>query len=148
MSSSDSNDATVHNIEFGQPLRKAREAQKYSVDEIADVLKVPVQVIESIEVSAFEQLPPATFTRGYLRAYARYVEIADTEVLAAYERAMPQKEHLKPRSSLPGEPSSQSPMIKTVTIVLVVFGVLALIYGGYQYYNEKASSMKADMQTR
>ena len=148
MSNSDNNEEVTQSSEFGLPLRKARESEKYSVEEIADILKVPVQVIHAIEASELEQLPPATFTRGYLRAYARYVEIADTDVLAAYERAVPQKEHLKPRSSLPGEPSSQSPLIKTVTMIVIAFVVLALIYTGYQYYNEKASSMKASMQSR
>ncbi len=134
--------------DFGSALRQARERQKYSMEDVAELLKVPVQVIESIESSEIEKLPPATFTRGYLRAYARFVEIKHADTLAAYDRAVPQDIKLSPRSKLPGEPSSQSPLIKSVTYLLVFILLAGLGFAGYQYYTEKAGQMQAGVDKR
>lgn len=147
MSSSDNENPKQENIAFGQGLLAARKAQKLSIEEVAELLKVQVQVIEAIEASDVSQLPPATFTRGYLRAYARFVEIPDEAIIASFDRAIPQSDHLKPRSNLPDETSSKSPAIRTVTIIMIILGILAVIYGGYTYYDEKASSVKASMKT-
>ncbi len=136
------------NIDFGSALRKAREMHQLSIDEVSELLKVPPRTIEAIENCKVDELPPPTFTRGYLRAYARAVEIRPENTIAAYDRAVPQNVHLNPRSNLPGETNSQSPMIRTVTYLLVVVGVMALGYGGYQYYTDKADEMKAGIQLR
>ncbi len=144
MHSSDDQEETV--INFGDALYKARKQQKFSIEEIAEQLKVPSQIISALEQSELSQLPSATYTRGYLRAYAKYLEIKDTDMLADYDRIVPHNVPLKPRSNLPNEKSSQSPLFKTVTFVLIILGVLALIYGGYQYYNKQSAQLKASSQ--
>ncbi len=145
MSSSDSGDVEK-NIEFGETLKQAREAQKLSIDDIAELLKVPSKIILLIEASDVRQLPAPTFARGYLCAYAKRVGIQDVNILAAYDRVMPRKIQLRPRSNLPRKTTSQSPLVKAVTFILIILGVLAIAYSGYQYYGKKVSSMEASLQ--
>jgi len=129
--------------DFGSVLSESRKSQKYTVDEVSRHLKIPEPVILAIEASDIAFLPPPTFAKGYIRAYAKFLEIPEDRVLDLYNRAVPQSvAKLKSRSNLPNERNSQSPLIKTVTIFLIIAGVAALIYGGFDYYQEKASVLE------
>lgn len=149
MSKSDS-EIIDNNVDFGSILVAARQAKSYSVDDVSRHLKIPHQVIEAIESNDVEALPPATFTQGYLRAYAKFLEIPEEEVLEAYNLAIPRetKANLKLRSSHLNKSSSQSPLFKAITMLLVVSGVAAVIFGGFQYYQEKVDDMETQLEGR
>ena len=68
----------------GAELKAAREGMDVSTREVADALNLPVNVIESLEADDFERLPPTVFTRGYLRSYARLLELTPESLLARY----------------------------------------------------------------
>jgi cytoskeleton protein RodZ len=55
-----------------------------STREVADALNLPSHVIEALESDDYERLPPSVFTRGYLRSYARLLELAPDPLLARY----------------------------------------------------------------
>ena len=150
MSKSDSNSHTEKNNDFGFILTEARKSKNYSVDDICEHLKIPKNVISAIEASNVEALPAPTYTQGYIRAYAKFLEIADDDLLAMYNEAVPHElaSSLKPRSSLPGEASSQSPLVKMVTMLLIVGGITTVLYGSIQYYQEKADVMENQLESK
>ena len=146
MSSSDKPEETPRDTDFGKALAAARKARKIGCEEVSEQLKIPLRTIEAIEASDVSQLPPPTFTRGYLRAYARYLEIDAAPVLQVYDNVCPPDHHLRPRSRLPRETSSQSPLIRSISLLMLVLVAVAVIYGFYQYYSQKADSVKAEVQ--
>jgi len=148
MNNSDSN--TEINNSFGLVLAEARKAQNYSVDDICEHIKIPKHVISAIEANDVEALPPPTFTQGYIRTYAKFLEISDKDLLEMYHQAIPHDSSstLKPRSSLPGEASSQSPVVKAVTMLLIVGSIAAVLYGSFQYYQEKADVMENELESK
>ncbi len=135
---------------FGTELAEARKAQNYTVEEISGYLKIPVHTINLLEANDLEALPAATFTQGYIRAYAKFLEISEEAVLEKYNQAVPRTDtgDLKPRSNLPGEASSQSPLVKSITILLIVAGIAAVILGSFKYYQEKAGVMEGEMDAK
>ncbi len=149
MSNSDS-DIAESNSDFGSVLAEARKSQNYTVGEISEYLKIPAHVIAAIEANDLDTLPAATFTQGYIRAYAKFLEISEDNVLEIYNRAVPHDRatDLKPRSNLPGEANSQSPLVKTVTMFLIVAGIAAVIYGSFQYYQQKANVMEDELESK
>ncbi len=68
----------------GAELKAAREGMDVSTREVADALNLPVHVIEALEADDYERLPPTVFTRGYLRSYARLLELSPESLLARY----------------------------------------------------------------
>jgi len=150
MSKSDSNSHTEKNNDFGFILTEARKSKNYSVDDICEHLKIPKNVISAIEASNVEALPAPTYTQGYIRTYAKFLEIAEDDLLVMYNEAVPHElaSALKPRSSLPGEASSQSPLVKMVTMLLIAGGVAAVLYGSIQYYQEKADVMENQLESK
>jgi cytoskeletal protein RodZ len=55
-----------------------------SVAEISRATRVPVSSVERIEADRFDELPGEVFVRGFLRAYARALEVPPDDVLARY----------------------------------------------------------------
>jgi cytoskeleton protein RodZ len=149
MSNSDS-DIKDTTYDFGAVLAEARKSQNYTLEEIYTYLKIPVQTISAIEASDVDLLPEPTFTKGYIRVYAKFLEIPEENLLDLYNRAVPQgrAEKIKSRSNLPNQKNSQSPLIKIVTVMLIVAAIAAVIYGGYQYYQKKASVMENELESK
>jgi len=148
---SDLNSDQVENdTDFGKLLTDARKEKKYTVEEVSDYLKIPVSTIIALEACDREALPASTFTRGYIRAYAKFLETSEDAVLLVYSRGMPHdnSRDLKPRSNLPDEASSQSPLIKTITLLLIIAVIAVIGIGGFQYYQKKAGVMEDELDAK
>ncbi|HEV8244484.1 MAG TPA: helix-turn-helix domain-containing protein [Polyangiaceae bacterium] len=68
----------------GQLLRQLREARGMSVEEVSRGTRVPVSSVERIEADRFDELPGEVFVRGFLKSYARAVQVTPDEILARY----------------------------------------------------------------
>lgn len=69
----------------GQMLKDARKALNLSIEDVAERLNFTITMVRNIEAEQFDDKLPATYTRGYLRNYAKLVELDQNEVLASYE---------------------------------------------------------------
>ena len=138
------------NTDFGSVLEVARKSQNYSIDDVSRQIKIPAHTITAIETNNISALPPPTFTQGYIRTYARFLEISEDNVLAIYNQAMPHDlaPKLKTRSNLSGEASSQSPLMKIMTLLLIAAGITGGIYGSLQYYQKKADVMETELDSK
>lgn len=70
----------------GQLLRAAREARGLTQPEVASRLNLRVSLVRDIEEDRFDQRTASTFTRGYLKTYAKLVGASEELVVAAYEQ--------------------------------------------------------------
>jgi cytoskeletal protein RodZ len=68
----------------GQYLQKLRVEKGMSVEEVSRSTRVPVASVERIEADRFGELPGEVFVRGFLRSYARAVDVPPDDVLARY----------------------------------------------------------------
>lgn len=73
----------------GATLRAARQAHGYSIAEVAQVLKFGVRQLEALENDDYSTLQGATFLRGFVRSYARYLRLDEVPLLAALEPQAP-----------------------------------------------------------
>ena len=60
----------------GALLKKAREAKKLSQEQIAKQLRLSLQWIENIENDDYSRAAAIIYVRGYLRSYARLVDVS------------------------------------------------------------------------
>src|SRR5579872_4390098 len=65
---------------FGTRLKIAREASHLSQKDVAMRLHLSSQIIQIIESEDLRQAPPATFMRGYLRSYAKLLNVTDDDI--------------------------------------------------------------------
>ncbi|MDH5190425.1 MAG: DUF4115 domain-containing protein [Gammaproteobacteria bacterium] len=70
----------------GEKLRKTREEAGLSQQDVANKLNLHIKTINALENDNFDVLPEPIFVYGYLRAYARLLEISDTPLIEAYSQ--------------------------------------------------------------
>ncbi len=70
----------------GRMLRAARERHGLSQAALAQYLNLNVERVRALEEEDFDQLPGATYVRGYLRAWARQLGEDERPLLAAYNQ--------------------------------------------------------------
>ncbi len=66
----------------GARLRAAREAAGLSLDQVAQQLKLAPRQVKALEEESFGELPGRTFSRGFVRNYARLVHLDAQDLLA------------------------------------------------------------------
>lgn len=60
-------------LPIGERLRLAREAKGVSLDELAGQTRIPVRHLQHIEQGAWDALPAATYSVGFVRSYGNAV---------------------------------------------------------------------------
>ncbi|MBZ2208375.1 helix-turn-helix domain-containing protein [Massilia soli] len=66
----------------GQTLAAAREAMGWSVEQIADQLKMAVRQVVALEAGDYAALPGPAVVRGFVRAYAKVVRLDPAPLVA------------------------------------------------------------------
>ncbi len=76
------NDVAGRYLSIGNNLRAAREVLGLSTQEVADRIKFSVRQVDALERGDTQHLPQGTFLRGFIRSYARIVNIDPAPLLA------------------------------------------------------------------
>ena len=69
----------------GETLRKARESKNLAQAEVAQQLNLTMRALTQVEAGAFDKLPGHTFARGYIRAYAKLLELDQDRLVADFD---------------------------------------------------------------
>lgn len=76
----------VPRVNPGETLRKARESRGWTVAEVAAQLNLTPQRLNQVEQGAFDKLPGHTFARGYVRAYAKLLEVDQNRLVLEFDQ--------------------------------------------------------------
>ena len=71
-------------LTVGQNLKRKREENKMPLEHIWEVTRITIPNLQALERDEFQRLPGEFFTRGFLRNYAKVVNLDPNEVIAAY----------------------------------------------------------------
>lgn len=77
----------------GMILKREREAKGLTLRELAKVTRIPDASLLAIENNDFEIFPAEVFVRGFLRNYARELEISSHDIMSSYDHLKAQKGH-------------------------------------------------------
>ena len=113
----------------GELLRRQREAMALSRDEVAEALNLRPAVIDGLERDDYEEVPIATYRRGYLRSYANLLGIDPAPVLAAYRARSggeEQESKVTPVHVVNKPPSKLGAWLFRLATLLVIAGMVGL----------------------
>lgn len=119
----------------GAMLREARESKRLSTRAVADALHLSTDIVEALEEERFDDLPPLTFVKGYLRAYAKLVELPEEQLMDAFGRlGLEESEALPAINGSAEGGKGATPSAAWLLLILV----LALAAGlGWWWYNQR-----------
>ena len=75
----------------GEVLRKKRENIGLSIDHIANQLNLDPKLIELLEKNDYERFNIETYIKGYLRAYAKVLDLDGDMIINLYKENNPEK---------------------------------------------------------
>ncbi len=75
---------TIGQITPGSTLASARKVSNLTQREIADALNLSIAVVEAIESGDQDRLPSGVFTKGYIRAYAKLLDLDPEPLVGAF----------------------------------------------------------------
>ncbi|MBW2060816.1 MAG: DUF4115 domain-containing protein [Deltaproteobacteria bacterium] len=119
---------------FGQHLKKERENKGLTLEEVSKAIRVPVHNLEALESGDDTRLPASVYVKGFIRAYARELELDEQELLEEYNNIY----DVAPESVQPPITAVQTQnnyILPIVVIALFVAAVLAL--GGYYLFSRQ-----------
>ncbi|WP_347332302.1 RodZ domain-containing protein [Marinimicrobium locisalis] len=114
----------------GALLKSAREQAKLSEEDVARELRMTVTKVRALEADEYEKLHSDTFIRGYLRTYAKLLNLDPNAILDAYKQARreaglgDEPEESPLQINVPAPARSMGRFI--VWIVLLLVGIWAL----------------------
>lgn len=128
------NPAATAATSLGRTLRETREHLGMSVADVANQIKFAPRQIEALEADDFQHLPEATFLRGFIRSYAKILQLDAQPLLAALPQTKAASMELAPASvgvPFPGAPS----LLRQNQFWLYAAALLAVIAGGFALWN-------------
>jgi cytoskeleton protein RodZ len=124
----------------GARLRAAREAAGLSLDQVAQQLKLAQRQVKALEDENFGELPGRTFSRGFVRNYARLLNLDPEDLL----QRLPDVAHapalgspaLHSTGAMMAELPSAAATKTNIARWLIPLGLIACIVaaGGYEWY--------------
>jgi len=76
---------------IGRIFKAAREKQKYSIREIAEQTKIGSRYLSALEEDNYNSFPSQTHITGFIRSYAKYLELDPERMIDIYKRTLVQE---------------------------------------------------------
>ena len=76
----------------GTMLRRERERKKLQVSDVASATKIPERYLRAIEKDDYSGFPAETYLVGFIRNYARELELDPNEIVSLYKNTKLEKE--------------------------------------------------------
>ena len=117
----------------GEILRTAREERKLSQQEIAQSLRLGIDVIKALDQDDFDKLSAPIFVRGYIRSYSALVGVSADDVVGVYNeqvRVLVPSDSEEPQMNVPmrEKKSFRFPWLMVLLAIIAVISVLLWIY--------------------
>lgn len=124
----------------GAALREARTRLGLSVGDVAHRLKFAPRQVEALEADDFARLPEITFVRGFVRSYAKLLQLDPAPLLAALPGtpAPPPPLAARTREEVPF-PSGASETRKPNLIWLAAAALIVAMAAGFYIWSHSSS---------
>jgi cytoskeletal protein RodZ len=73
-------------IKSGEKLQQARIDKGLTLEDVAKSTKIKTEFLSYIENGEYKKLPSASYAHGFVRNYARFLNLPDEEILALFRR--------------------------------------------------------------
>ncbi len=120
-------------ITVGEVLKKQRKNLGKTLEQVALDTKIQPRFIKYIEDDDFDKFDSAVYTQGFIKIYAKYLDLDEDRILAIYRRSVP---NMKKSNQTYRETKNVSGLKKITpkSIAIALSIVFFLIIGSYITY--------------
>lgn len=137
----------VASLTLGEKLRKLRADFRMSLQDVSKVTRIQVKYLESLESGQYEKLPADVYVRGFLRSYARYLNVDEQALVKLYERERNIQANLGLEVATKTGQSSFAPLSFVITSrTLFLTGIIIVVSGAFFYLYQEFQSFAAEPQ--
>ncbi|MBI5438978.1 MAG: helix-turn-helix domain-containing protein [Nitrosomonadales bacterium] len=136
-------------VSLGKMLREARERIGLSVADVANQIKFAPRQIEALEADDFRHLPEMTFVRGFVRSYAKILDMDAQPLLALLPQTNASQMPLIPISVEVPFPGAYSPNWHNLIWlgVTLLLAVLVVVFAVWHFTTPVAQPEAAQVET-
>lgn len=117
----------VESLTLGEKLTKFRSEARLTIADMAKATKIQAKYIEFLERGQYEKLPADVYVRGYLRSYARYLNIDESMLVRLYDQERNITSNIHPEIPKRNIFASDPDRTYTLSPRAVVLGTIAVI---------------------
>lgn len=121
--------SVIHDPDFAKPLRQAREQAGLTIEQVASQLLLAVDIIDAIEKADTQRLPASTFVLGYIRSYAKILNVPADGVIEDYNALMPQTESVSTQT-----PFAEAETVKSNKQPVLLYVIIAIVIGALLWW--------------
>lgn len=82
-------------IKSGEKLQQVRVEKGLSLEDVAKATKIKLEFLSYIEKGEYQKLPSPSYASGFVRNYARFLDLPDEEILALFRREFDEEKAYK-----------------------------------------------------
>lgn len=82
-------------IRVGQKLEEERLRRGLALQEVSEATKIREEFLSAIEKGDYKKLPSASYAQGFVKNYAKFLEMPEKETLALFRREFDEKKEFK-----------------------------------------------------
>ncbi len=124
---------------IGSELRQQRETRGYTLADVEAYLRIRHSYLEAIEAGQFSDLPGTTYVVGFIRSYARFLELDADDIVDRVRACQSQQKQVPYKLVLPGP--AKYGKLAVVAIPLVATAAVVLAIAGWYYFSSNNLSI-------
>ena len=142
---------------IGEILKKTREEQGISLDEVAEATKIRSKYLRALEEEQFDALPGDVYAKGFATAYLKYLGIKDRpDVLEVMkpkvkepekpvqeEPETPHKLAVTPKRKQKAERFEETPLNKNAKLIIILsLAAILLLFAVQGIYSKQMAALE------
>lgn len=141
--------AVVTSVSLGKTLREARERLGLSIADVVHQTKLAPRQIEALEADDFQHLPEMPFVRGFVRSYAKILQLDALPLLADIPQANASTVPLIPDSVEVPFPNAYSPQRQNLVWLgaALLLAVLVVVFAVWHFTTPLEKPEVAQVET-
>ncbi|MDY7219935.1 RodZ family helix-turn-helix domain-containing protein [Denitrificimonas sp. JX-1] len=125
----------------GDSLRNARLTAGWAISDVAKKLHLTESTVQSIESDQFERLPGTTFSRGYIRSYAKLLGLDEARMAQQFDQQIGTSADTHSVQSIDrvGESRRVSRGMFQFSLLVILLIIFTAAYYGWQAFSQADS---------
>lgn len=128
---------------IGETLKQAREAKQLTLRDVEAATKIRLKYLEALENENFKEIPGRVYCIGFLKTYAKFLELEDLALVEEYKAANKNEEFQQSSTNTQNNYHRPEQSLNTNKIFRIgmIFVAIALLFVVNHFYQQNKKSV-------